>query len=133
MYIFSPMNILTIRGVIQHGTCTYVIYILYYVIYYIVHFMAPQVQSFILNSIYFIHLNVQCISYCRLHKSNFSFAKHHCIFIYLFIFPLIYFSSYLFFFQLSFVCSIQIDKNLANMFRFTICPVTAITSTLDCP
>ena len=31
------------------------------------------------------------------------------------------FSSYLFFFQLSFVFSIQIDKNLVNMFQFTIC------------
>ena len=45
----------------------------------------------------------------------------------------IVFSSYLFFFQLSFVFSIQIDKNLANMFQFTICQVAAITSTLDCP
>ena len=31
------------------------------------------------------------------------------------------------------IFSIQIDKNLANMFKFTICQVAAITSTLDCP
>ena len=43
------------------------------------------------------------------------------------------FSSYLLFFQLSFVFSDQIDKNLANMFQFTICQVATITSTLDCP
>ena len=87
--------------------------------------MAPQVQSFIIISIYFIHLNAMCNVFPTVNKINLIFRSLNVIaylyiYIFFFAFPFIYFS-------LKFLrISIQIDRNLAKMIQFTIFQVAAI-------